>query len=382
MKIEAVHQVNGSWQKLVSQPGFSAASAQLVLVFGSRALITETAVFSYLREHYPKAQIALSSTSGEIVQDEVFDQSIVATAIEFQQSLVCSHLTNINRHEDSFHAGKYLRSCFKPSGLKMLFVLSDGTLVNGSELVQGLTDENFGSSILISGGLAGDGEKFEQTVVGLNEPPAPGNIVAIGFYGDHLQVECGSFGGWDEFGPKRVVTHAHKNILYEIDGRKALDLYKEYLGPFVSELPGSALLFPLSVQFDDQPAIVRTILSIDEANQSMTFAGNIPVGSTVRLMKANFERLIQASQMAAGSMPLSALSHPSLAILVSCVGRKMILRQRTYEEIHAVRKILGSHTHITGFYSYGEISPRFNTPGTCDLQNQTMTITLLSEESN
>jgi hypothetical protein len=244
--------------------------------------------------------------------------------------------------------------------------------------VSGLNEDK-PEHVCVTGGLAGDAARFKQTLVGLNQTAADGKIVAIGFYGSNISVGHSSFGGWDEFGRERVVTKSTKNVLYELDDESALDLYKEYLGPYVDELPGSALLFPLSIKIgDDNANLVRTILAIDETEKSMTFAGNLPVGSKVRLMKANFERLIDASTNAAAESITEKGKAPELAILISCVGRKLVLQERTGEEVEAARKIFGDDTAITGFYSYGEISP-FNPNTKCELHNQTMTITTFTE---
>jgi len=177
-----------------------------------------------------------------------------------------------------------------------------------------------------------------------------------------------------------MVTYAESNVLYKIDGRSALSLYKEYLGPYAKELPGSALLFPLSMQVDGTDhKLVRTILSVNEENDSMTFASDIPYGARVRLMKANFDRLVDAATTAArGSFKALGDLRPDVALLVSCVGRKLVLQGRVEEEVEAARGILGNDACVTGFYSYGELSP-FNPNAACDLHNQTMTITTLSE---
>ena len=130
---------------------------------------------------------------------------------------------------------------------------------------------------------------------------------------------------------------------------------------------------------DSDKSLVRTILSINEADRSMTFAGNLPEGNKVRLMKANFDRIINGSSIAAShSLVVGSSVTPQLAILISCVGRKLILQERTYEEVMAARKVFGEGTTICGFYSYGEISP-FNADSNCELHNQTMTVTTFSE---
>jgi hypothetical protein len=168
--------------------------------------------------------------------------------------------------------------------------------------------------------------------------------------------------------------------LYTIGDKAALDIYKEYLGKYAEELPGAALLFPLSMRIteDDEP-VVRTILSIDETNKSMTFAGDMPKGALVRFMKANLDRLIDASASAAQNSLEPFSKGAELAILVSCVGRKLVLGQRTDEEVEAAREVFGDKAIMTGFYSYGEISSH-NPNARCELHNQTMTITTLSEK--
>jgi hypothetical protein len=262
--------------------------------------------------------------------------------------------------------------------LSAVFVVSDGTIINGSLLVDGFNDGNV-KAVPISGGLAGDGTRFLNTYVGLDCTPERGIVVAVGFYGEHFETTHGSFGGWSAFGPEKEITKSTNNILYELNGKNALELYKEYLGPYVDELPSSALLFPLSLSNQEGNGVVRTILSLNEDDQSMVFAGNMPEGSTVRLMRAHFDKLIDASSIAAKAcfeQPLK--THPQLAILISCVGRKMILQERTDEEVNAAEKIFGTGTHLTGFYSYGEIAP-FRPEERCALHNQTMSITTFSE---
>ena len=194
----------------------------------------------------------------------------------------------------------------------------------------------------------------------------------------------GSLGGWDSFGPDRRVTRSAKNVLYELDDQSALELYKKYLGEHAEGLPSTGLLFPLSLRdtdsdTDSEHRVVRTILSINEEDQSMTFAGNVPEGSYVRLMKANFERLIDgANDAAVDSYQKIGSISPEFALLISCVGRKLVLKERIEEEVESVRDVLGEKTTLAGFYSYGEISPVLPS-SKCELHNQTMTITTMSE---
>ena len=218
-----------------------------------------------------------------------------------------------------------------------------------------------------------------HTLVCTQEPPRQRLIAAVGFYGDRLKVGCGSLGGWDPFGPERIITKSSGNVLYELDGQSALSLYKKFLGEKASELPASGLLFPLSLRIGNGSSVVRTVLAVDEHDQSMTFAGDLEQGARVQLMKANFERLIDGA-VGAARVSSEALAENSadFALLVSCVGRKLVLKQRVEEEVEAVRDVLGDRPTLAGFYSLGEISP-FTPTARCELHNQTMTVTTFTE---
>lgn len=378
MLIEQKILLKNQWESTGSKNNADNTKCNLVLVFGNYDKIKDETLYASLKKNYPIADIIFCSTAGEIADSRTLENSVTVTAIQFEKTPVKCISTNINKHSNSFETGKFLRSSFEDNDLKFVFVISDGMLINGSDLVAGLNNAN-SNGALITGGLAGDGDKFEKTITSLNELPSAGNVIAIGFYGEHIQLGHGSLGGWDEFGPEKMITKSDKNVLYEIDNKSALDLYKEYLGPFKNELPGSALLFPISIsEKDDDKKIVRTILSIDEQNKSMTFAGNMPQGSKIRLMKANFDNLINASGIAAQNS-LKTFTNPDLSILISCIGRKLVLQERVDEEITAAQNAFGGDVSITGFYSYGEISPYQTADEGCELHNQTMTITAFKE---
>ena len=378
MKIATILFENNSFIRESNDDNLDFNNLDLVLGFGSRDLLVDEKVFNELKNKFPASQLILCSSAGEIYEDEVLDNTISLTAIKFSSTVIKTYEVDITAYENSFQAGSSLVEKFDQDNLKLVLILSDGGKVNGSELVNGMNAVKK-EELLIVGGLAGDAARFEKTVVGLNEIPQQGKIVAVGFYGQKIDVSHGSLGGWETFGLERIVTKSENNVLYEIDGKNVLDLYKIYLGKYAEELPGSALLFPLSIKIDgiDEP-IVRTILSIDEVNQTMTFAGDVPKGSKVRFMKANFDRLIDAASQAASSCLELKSFNPKLALLISCVGRKLILGSRIDEEVEAVSEIFGDKTIISGFYSYGEISP-LKPFGECILHNQTMTITCINE---
>lgn len=363
---------------LNESPSFSADKAHLVLAFGQRTLLEKVQPYSTLHQIYPNATIVICSSSGQISNQVQIEESIVATAIEFDKAKIKSVVYDVLDGDSIQQLGSKVHDELTAPDLRAILVLSEGTHVNGSELIQVLAQQTQGK-IPFFGGLAGDEFSFEKTVVGLNTDASPGKIVAVGFYGEGLEFGFASEGGWADFGPEREVTHSDKNVLYKIGDRYALDLYKEYLGKYADELPGSALYFPLSMkETPDAESVVRTILSIDETQKSMTFAGDLPVGARVRLMRGNMDRLVDAAAEAAKQIRTSLPHPPQIAFLVSCVGRRIVLAERIEEELEVIKNTLGNETVLFGFYSYGEISPNKQKLG-CELHNQTMTIATMYE---
>jgi len=377
MHIEQTRWVHGKgWSP--APPGRSASQAQLVLLFGSPACLKQTSWQADIEAAYPNAHRLGCSTAGEIYGTEVTDETLVATAILFEHTRLQGVSLGIHNASESFHAGEQLAKSLPHESLVHVLVISDGQNVNGSELVAGLT-QHLPVGVTLTGGLAGDGDRFQETLVLWDAAPQPNTIAVLGFYGDRIRIGFGSMGGWDAFGPERVVTRSQGNILYELDGQPALALYKKYLGEHARNLPASGLLFPLSLRTSAGESVVRTILGVNEAEDSLTFAGDMPQGGHARLMKANFDRLIDGAVGAAQtSYTAIGETSPELALLISCVGRKLVLKQRIEEEVEGVREVLGPETVLAGFYSYGEISP-FNPSARCELHNQTMTITTLTE---
>jgi hypothetical protein len=351
-----------------------------LLAFGGTSAVTDKSLWNDVLRRHPGAIVLGCSTGGEIHGSDVLDESLSVTSLSFDRTrLKCAEAT-VENASGSFNAGKTIGQSLAAPDLKTIFLLSDGTRVNGSELIRGVRAHT-GNKVVITGGLAGDGPRFGTTYVGLNDAPVPGRVAAVGFYGDAIAVGHGSAGGWDVFGPERQITRSKGNVLYELNGKPALDLYKHYLGDDAERLPGSALLFPLKVFPPDRPneALTRTIVAIDEKERAMTFAGDMPQGYSAQLMRGNFDRLIEGAADAAHQ---AALTPPGdrVAVLVSCIGRKLLLGQRICEEVEAVKDVFGDGTALTGFYSYGEVSPHSATD-CAELHNQTMTITVFGERA-
>ena len=356
--------------------------ANWVLAFGSVKRFQERGFTKALEKRYPNAQIIGCTTSGEITHEGVYDESVHITAMQWERSTLNFIVKPINSMAQSHALGTLIASELQQPDLKGVFILSDGLNVNGSELVEGI--QEILPEIPITGGLAGDNANFSQTYLLNNDKVQDRVVIAVGICGDNAVVTSGALGGWKPYGPPRKVTKAVKNVVYELDNKPALPLYKMYIGHYANTLPASGLNFPFAIMAEDKSiTVIRTLLAIEDKENSLTFAGNVTQGSTVRFLKSDHDMLVNGASDAARQILDKDinLNDRALAICVSCVGRKLVMEDQVSDEVFAVQRLLGLQTGITGFYSNGEICSGED-DGHSLLHNQTMTIAYLSEHMN
>lgn len=353
------------------------SKANIVFLFGDTDIIKDEKRYLELVQLFPTAKIVGCSSSGNILNSQLSQYPLVATAILFETSWVEISSIHFNEGDDIEKLSENLINNLPKEKLKHIFLMSDGLLINGSALTRGINKIN--KFTTVTGGMAGDGARFLETYVIANNIPTKKTIVAVGFYGEKLSIQSGCFAGWSEFGTQRTITKSSGNILYEIDGQPALDLYKKYLGEYAAELPNSGLRYPLNIkENDDSSEIIRTLLSINEEDKSITFAGDVPTGFKARLMKPDIDELIDGAGKAAEVID-KINDKTALGLIVSCVGRKIVMNQLIDDELEIIQDILGENVNLIGFYSYGEIAPFQDNLLTCELHNQTMTLTTIYE---
>ncbi|MDH5425912.1 MAG: FIST C-terminal domain-containing protein [Gammaproteobacteria bacterium] len=353
-------------------------NASLVVVFGESDIIKTEAVFSGLKSLYPQADIIGASSAGNILGNEIHQAPVIATAVEFEKGTVSTASIDFLPGDDIEEVSHQLISQLPRDGLSHIFLLSDGLNVNGSALVRGVN--KLAADIPVTGGMAGDGERFQETWILANAPAKQFRLAAIGFYGDDFVISTGCFAGWSEFGGDRLITRSSGNVLYEIDNEPALELYKKYLGHYADGLPESGMRFPLSIKHkEDDPEVIRTLLAINEDNNSITFAGDVPEGYTARLMKPEVDLLIDGAKKAAEDIN-KVNENQALGLVVSCAGRRTVMKDLIEEELEILEDVLGQNIQLTGLYSYGELAPFSEDVYTCELHNQTMTLTAIFEK--
>jgi hypothetical protein len=352
---------------------------QLVLAFWGGTPLGEPAFVPVLRTALPAATLIGCSTAGEINTHGVSELSCVLTAIRFDRATFTVAQARTAGLDDSRSAGQRLGAALPKARLRGVLLLAPGVNINGTALIQGFSLD-IPAGVPVSGGLAGDNGAFVQTFVLGPDGATDDTLVAVGFYGEHLQFSTGCRGGWSAFGPTRRITRADGSCLYELDGQPALELYRRYLGDYARDLPAAGLLFPFEMLDDEKnfTGLLRTIIGIDDSNGSLLLAGTVTEGAYLRLMHATTNALVDGAELAAVDSAGSPMRGDGLGLLVSCVGRKLVMGDRVDEEVVAVAEQLGTSITLAGFYSNGEISPLGGMLD-CKLHNQTMTIALLGE---
>ncbi len=367
---------NGSWNEPLD--GSMDSERTLIIIFSTFDADAMQAPLQELQKTYPSSYIIGASTAGSIYMDMLEENNCSVTIAKFKTTDMKLVTTSIKDMQESHNEGTKLATKLKDENLKHVFILSNGLHTNGSELIDGF-NEVFESQVPTSGALAADEGKFESTWVIVDGKIDTHGITALGFYGEDIRYTASSQDGLDIFGIERLVTRSEANVLYELDGKPALEIYKKYLGEQAKKLPLSALSFPLSLMTGSNDKITRTIIGVDYDDNSMTFAGDIPEGSYVSFMKANLDRVIAGANEAATELCFNDYDGENiLSIAISCIGRKAVLKQRTEEELESVLEALPKNTMQIGMYSFGEISPTQNR--CCELHNQTMTLTAIWEK--
>lgn len=352
----------------------------ICIVFADRDCFADAAFLTAMKSIGEKAHVIGCSSAGEISAQGVSSGQASIMALHFETTTVACASAALAAASQSYDAGRQIaQTLAEKPGLKGVFLLSPGLKVNGSAVAKGL-HSFLPPEVKVTGGLAGDRTDFNRTQTFLDGKVYDDRIVAFGLYGDDIVIGSGSQGGWRPFGPSREVTRVENNVLYELDGKPALDLYKTYLAEKAAELPASGLLYPLSIvdkNSQQEIGLIRTILNVSEADKSLILAGDLPPNCHVRLMHADIDALVDGATAAAQEAG-AADYKPDAALMVSCVGRRLVMGHDVDEEVEAVMENFGKDCAYAGFYSYGELSP-FGERRQTELHNQTMTITTLYE---
>ena len=308
----------------------------------------------------PQAAVIGSTTSGEIINGCVQNETIVISVSVFENTKVKSLCYEYE--QDSFHAGEVVAQELIKDDTRLLITFTDFT-INGEEYVQGIG--SIGKNVPICGGLAADNRLMTKTYVFTEDKIVDKGVVAVSLSGD-IQVINDHRYDWQTLGKALTVTKSEKNRLYKVDGMTIKEAYVHYLGGEVAaELPMSSVVFPIIIDRGGV-SVARAALQCHD-DGSISFAGNVNVGDKVRFGYGNPQMILNTPFWT------DAIQDKAESIFVySCMARKILIGDAIQMEIEPLQ----SFAPTSGFFTYGEF---FHSLKGNELLNQTMTFVALSE---
>lgn len=377
-------QVRISQSKIKSKDveAFRELKPDFALLFADMDVMKDSTILAQIKDLVGHTPTAGCSTAGEITAKGSFSKTAVLQGIKWDKEDSKVKIISTAKRDfahDQSQANQLAKELIAHD-LKAVLVFAPSVNADPPGIVRGIK-EAVGANVVVAGGLAGDGGNFKSSMVYANGEVISEGLVLVGIYGKSLQVGHGASGGWKSFGGIREVTKSGQNMVFEIDHRPALDVYKEALGEHASQLPANGLMFPFALlsETNEELGLIRAVFTVDEEKKSILLAGDIATGTKIKFMRATNNNLVEGAKDAAVKAKMGT-KDSSLVLCISCVARKFVMGEAVDDEIAAVQETFGSESGLVGFYAHGEIGPFF-TSTDCQLHNQTMTIAVISEKS-
>lgn len=323
------------------------------------------------------------SSAGEIVDENIYEKKISVLIMDINKSYYNLLYKEI-REETNYNSlqilGTEIVDVYENPAV-LLF--TGGMTLDGDEVVNQIKKAKK-SDYPIYGGMAGDDLTFEHTFSFTNNWITKKGVVALVINNDKVKVQGKCVSGWEGMGTKHQITKSKGNILYEIDGKPALEVYKNYFhfhthfkkevlenNDFFESITGQ---YPLIINRSDDYTIMRSPLVSDFKNDAIVLAGSVIEGEFFQFgIAPDFELLEKTTE----SFKNLKKEMPKIdaALMINCKGRHTALGPEIIEEIEAIHKLWQAPT--VGFFSYGEIGNATN--GTCEFHNVTCTLATLTE---
>jgi len=329
---------------------------------------------NYFLDNFPKSTLLGTTTDGVVDGSEVYceTKSVVSFTIFKDTELLLAIEEGSRDYNSSFLTGKNIANKILSDDTKVIISFADGIYTNGEEFVNGINSVS--SDILLSGGLAADNGNMIKTYIFDKLKVFDNGAVAVSLSSKLLHASTGYTFDWTPIGKKLTITKSIKNRVYEIDGIRAVDIYAKYLGDGVAKkLPQVGIEFPLI--FEKNGVSVGRAVLLKHDDGSLTFAGNIKEGESVRLGIGNVDNILKNSDYNARKI-LETIPYEAEAVFVySCMARRRFMDTHISDELNVLNQI----GRISGFFTYGEF---YHHKHNNELLNETMTILVLSESLN
>ncbi|MBS2013279.1 MAG: FIST C-terminal domain-containing protein [Deltaproteobacteria bacterium] len=385
MKIESiVYDLGAKKWSVPTLPSRLDSERTLVFVAGPAEVLEQSQPLSELVRAFPRSHVIGCGTAGALAGQAVRDGVVAVSIVEFTNTTMSLVHAPVTATADAFSVGQQIAKKLSKPSLRGVLAVGDGLEVDGAEFVRGLNSA-LDQSIALFGGLAGDGTRFKRTWVLAGPSIKSGLVAAVGFYGEHVVITQSTRYGWNKVGPERTVTRSDGRVIYELDGKPALDVYEEAIAAANKGSGGGVMpiMLPLAVRATarHEKSLVRSVMGVEAQKRCLRLAVDIPQGYLVQPLVGEQAALVSASKDAAVAAKegASVAGSDTFVFAVSHAGRRAVLGAKAGDEIAAAVGALAgdSKTHSVGFYGYGEIAA--SAPGHSDLHNQSISVTLVME---
>lgn len=312
-----------------------------------------------------------ASSSGEITNDEVHEESIVVMLLEISHDAYRLNAFD-GEEKTSYEVGQSVAEWAKTIYENPAFmVMSAGLLTDGEQVVNGIT-YTMERQVPLFGGVAGDDLRREETFVFSASQVIANGVLALIFDRNAIELQGIAISGWKGVGTPKTITKAEGNIVYRIDDEPVLDVYNKYLS--LGDDYNLAAEYPIRLIRDDGSHVMRAISRVNE-DKSIVFAGTVPEGAKVRFSAApGFEIIEHAIEHMSEFSKQNP--RPDAIVLFSCKGRHLALGPMVEDEISGIRKLW--NVPLVGLFTYGEFGPV--PQGRCDFHNHTLVLVLIQEK--
>jgi len=324
-----------------------------------------------VREATGGAPLCGCSAEGVIAGGEA-DESNFAVAVMAISSdqLRFSHGMVTGLKEDPAQAGRAIAEAIQPkvsSDTLALFLFPDGITVNFDRLLAGLEGQlNLDRLLPLVGGTAGDNLVMERTYQYYNDQVVSDGV-AWALLSGGAQIAWAVNHACVPVGVEYKVTRCEGNVIYEIDGKPALEVLKDYLTEDEIEDWARAVLtfqfgfkVPGHMQDYDEYVIRGMLGGKDDATGSVTIPTEVSEGTGIWLTRRDYEKLVNGVERAAEEIKAQLGEDPArLVFQFDCAGRgKIFLReQQKLGLLETLRGQIGPDVPWLGFYTFGEIAP-------------------------
>ncbi|MFZ0491330.1 MAG: FIST N-terminal domain-containing protein [Salegentibacter sp.] len=304
----------------------------------------------------------LGATScGEFINEQQTDGEIAMLLMEISKDLYSLEFEKIEDDQMELAtqslANKALQKFKNPALILCSTAINRKTeFFDGHKMVSTLK-KSLGPEKVYYGGMAGDDWSMNGTFVFANENETDSGIAAIVLDGDKIQLNGMAINGYKPMGISRTVTRSKGNLLYEIDGKPAVEMYLKYLGKNDQQddldvFKDVSVEYPFIVERDQNETVLVSTRDINEEENALVTDMDMPEGTNFWFAQPPGFDIVEEILEKAAMIKESQKTKADALLVFSCAGRPPLLGPMVTEENEGLARIWNAP--MAGFFTYGE----------------------------